>query len=180
MANKYIALLRGINISGQKLIEMKDLKESFENLKFRDVITYVQSGNVVFQAPGFKEVALVSKIEKMILKDFGFKVPVMVRSSHEIQEVFKTNPFLKKKDIDISRLYVTFTSQEPDKKPLKSLEKYITQNEEFKLIGREFFLHFPNSYGKTKLNNNIIEKVMSVSATTRNWNTVTQLAESSR
>src|SRR5580698_9510318 len=100
----YIAMLRGINVSGQKLIKMEQLRASFEALGFGDVKTYVQSGNVVFKSAKVSEAGLVGKIVRKILDDFGHSVSVLVRTSTELAEVLKRNPLLKQPGADEGRM----------------------------------------------------------------------------
>src|SRR5262245_40313512 len=106
----YIALLRGINLGGHKTIRMGALRECFDGLGCRRVQTYVQSGNVVFEA-GEKDAArYAEEISKRILRDFGFPVPVFLRTSEELQRIVRQNPFLNQREIDQSKLHVTFLS----------------------------------------------------------------------
>jgi uncharacterized protein (DUF1697 family) len=179
MANKstYVCLLRGINVSGQKIVKMDKLRAAFEALGFADVKTYVQSGNVVFKAPTQDSAKLIKKIEEKVLREFGFSVPVVVKTSDEISAVIKKNPFLKEKGIDLSRLHVTFLSQAPEKTAVKMLDAIAAGADRFHCLGETVYLHCPNGYGETKLSNNAFEKVLSVRATTRNWKTVNQLRE---
>lgn len=178
-ASTYIALLRAINVGGHNLIKMDALRKSFEALGLKSVQTYVQSGNVVFSAPKQSEVALSGKLQAKILRDFGLSVVVIVRSAEDINQVVKKNPFLKEKGIDIIRLHVAFLSGPPEKAALKALEAFPADSDRFRLSGKEIYLHYPNGSGKAKLANNVLEKVLSVSATTRNWNTVNTLREMS-
>jgi uncharacterized protein (DUF1697 family) len=106
----YIAMLRGINVSGHKPVKMDRLRASFEALGFGDVKTYVQSGNVVFKAGKISEAGLVKKIAQKNLGDFGHEVSVLVRTPEELGEVLKRNPLLKQAGVDEGRLYVTFLS----------------------------------------------------------------------
>jgi uncharacterized protein (DUF1697 family) len=169
----YIALLRGINVTGRKIIRMKDLRASFEALGFRRVKTYVQSGNVIFEAG--KDANLGGKIEKMIQADYGFGVSVFVKTPREMAQVISNNPFPKPEGIEDSRLYVTFLSASAPPTAEKALKGLATEQERFHVAGREVYLCCPNGYGKTKLSNSAIEKKFGVVATTRNWKTVNAL-----
>ena len=100
----YIALLRGINVGGHKIIKMDQLRKAFEELGFEDVATYVQSGNVVFKSPKKTSADLSRKIEEMLLRRFSMSVPVIVRTAEEIGEVLTNNPFLKERGIDVSQV----------------------------------------------------------------------------
>jgi uncharacterized protein (DUF1697 family) len=172
----YLAMLRGINVSGQKLIKMEQLRASFEALGFSDVKTYVQSGNVVFKSAKISETSLTAKIAREILDDFGHSVSVLVRTPVELGAVLKS-PFAKKAGIDVGRLYVTFLSQPAPKSADEILKTLVAQSEQFHVSGREIYLHCPDGYGNTKFSNNAIEKKLSAQATTRNWRTVNALFE---
>src|SRR3954464_15698682 len=107
----YIAMLRGINVSGHKLVKMDQLRASFEALGFQNVKTYVQSGNVVFEAGNDSVAGLSAKIMKRILRDFGFPVPVLLKTAKEMERIIRHNPFLKAPGIDDSKLHVTFLTE---------------------------------------------------------------------
>lgn len=175
----YISLLRGINVSGHKMIKMEQLRKSFEALGLDDVQTYVQSGNVVFMAPKQSLQILSKKIQEKIARDFGFSVPVIIRSSEEVRRAVKNNPFLKQRGIDSSKLHVTFLFKAPEKDCLKALEALTGKPDQFRYSGTEVYLYCPDGYGRTKLSNNALERVLGVTATTRNWNTVNKLYEMS-
>src|SRR5712675_1522139 len=103
----YIAMLRGINVSGHKVIKMEALRASFAALRFSNIKTYVQSGNVIFEAADSSVANLSEKIERRILRDFGFSVPVFLRTAKELEEIIKLNPFLTDAAIDHSKLHIT-------------------------------------------------------------------------
>jgi uncharacterized protein (DUF1697 family) len=172
---KYIAMLRGINVSGHKIVKMECLRASFDAMGFSDVKTYVQSGNVIFQAVDNSATHLIEVIERKISTDFGFSVPVLVRSAKEMEKVVERNPFISDSAIDPSKLHVTFLSDAAPKKAIEQLEPLITKPEQFRIIGREIYLYCPNGYSNTKLSNAAIEKKLSLGATTRNWKTVNTL-----
>jgi uncharacterized protein (DUF1697 family) len=174
----YVCLLRGINVTGHKVIKMESLRAAFEALGFADVKSYVQSGNVVFKAPASAKLA--EKIQAKVLREFGFSVPVLVKTREEISAVIKGNPFVKDKNLDLSRLHVAFLSHGPEKSALKMLDKIAAGQDRYRCAGEVVYLHCPNGYGETKLSNNVFEKVLSVTATTRNWNTVNRLREMMR
>jgi len=174
----FISILRGINVSGQKKILMADLKSLFENLKFSDVSTYIQSGNVSFKTnEKLSDVQLAGKIEKAIYKEYSFEVPVIIRNEDELKKIVSSNPFLKEKNIDVQKLHVTFLSEIPGKGEIKSIDDVDYSPDQFIIKGKEVFLHTPAGYGVTKLSNNFFEKKLKVKATTRNWNTVNKLLE---
>jgi uncharacterized protein (DUF1697 family) len=171
----YIAMLRGVNVSGHKIIKMDQLRASFTALGFSDVKTYVQSGNVVFKAESGSTANLTKKIEQKVLDDFGFSVPVFVTTSKEIHQTIERNPFLKDPKIDRTKLHFIFLSGDPPKTAHELLLPLAVKPEQFHVVGREIYLYCPNGYGNTKLSNTTIERKLSVGATTRNWNTVNKL-----
>jgi uncharacterized protein (DUF1697 family) len=176
----YIALLRGINVGGHKVIKMDQLRTAFEGLEFENVATYVQSGNVVFKSPRKTPADLSKKIEEMLLRRFNMSVPVIVRTAEEVDDVIRNNPFLNERGIDVGRLHVTFLSLTPQKTAMKGLDAIAAGPDRFHCRGREIYLHCPNGFGGTKLSINAFEKVLAVGATTRNWNTVNKLYKMAR
>jgi uncharacterized protein (DUF1697 family) len=172
----YIALLRGINVSGQKLIKMTDLKELFEAQGFQNVQTYIQSGNVIFSSKEKYSDKIKNIISNSIKQKFGFDVGVLVITPDMIEYVLKNNPYIKKKK-DIDRLYVTFLSDLPSSENIKKLNLIDYSPEEYIMDDKLVYLHVPNGYGKAKLNNNLFENKLKVEATTRNWKTINKLWE---
>lgn len=172
----YIAILRGINVSGHKPIKMEALRSLCEDLGFKNTKTYIQSGNIVFQFKKMKLPELVKILANKIEDVFGFDVPVMVKEAEEIQTVLQNNPFLNKRKEDIVKLHVTFLNQEPDKAAIDKIKETQYASDEFIISGKAIYLFCPNGYGNTKLNNTFFENKLKVMATTRNWKTVTELA----
>ncbi len=173
-----ISILRGINVSGYNKIKMAELKILFEELKCKDVETYIQSGNVVCKTgANITAEQFSDKVKKKILDKFGFDVPVITRTVEEMRQVLTTNPLPKEKDIDIEKLHVTFLSEEPQQQQLEAIKKYDYPPDKFVIIGKEVFLYCPVSYGNTKLSNTFFENKLKVTATTRNWRTINTLLE---
>ena len=173
----FISILRGINVSGQKRILMTDLKALYKDLKFTEVITYIQSGNVIFKSnEKLSDADFAKKIEEAIYEKYDFEVPVIIRSEHEIKKIISANPFLEEKSIDCKKLHVTFLSEIPLKKNIESLENLNFTPDRFIMHEKEIYLYVPDSYGETKISNNFFEKKLKVKATTRNWNTIMKLA----
>src|SRR5436309_80606 len=106
-------MLRGINVSGHKTIKMQDLRTICNKLGYRNVQTYVQSGNIVFETRKGTPPDLSKQISKAIQNVYGFDVPAFTRTLMEMQRIISANPFLKEKNIDRSRLHVTFLSETP-------------------------------------------------------------------
>jgi len=170
-------MLRGINVSGQKKIAMKDLKSLYESLQFNNVVTYIQSGNVIFSS-NKSDVAKLSRIiEKEIDQVYGYVVPVIIRTAAEFKKVMKKNRYLKKTDIDLAKLHITFLSAEPQSAAITKLNEVKNISDEYFIDGKEVYLYSPGGYGKSKLSNVFLEKKLDLSATTRNWKTVSKLYE---
>jgi len=178
--NTYIAILRGINVSGHKLINMKLLKEMFENHGFKNVRTYIQSGNIVFESASGEPEQLAGSIAQAINTRFGFDVPVLVLTAEELLKMSDSNNFIKNRNEDISKLHVTFLSAKPEALNLESLKTVNYPPDEFYIDGKSIYLFCPGGYGNTKLTNTFFEKKLKVTATTRNWNTVMELMRMSR
>jgi len=171
----YVAMLRGVNVGGNPL-KMAFLREACEQLGLRDVRTYLQSGNIVFASP-LGSAKLATMLKQTIDKQTRLPVPVIVRSAKEIADVVARNPFVGRKGIDPAKLHVTFLGDVSKQIDTARLDKLAGARDEYHPGKREIYLHCPINYGETKLSNTAIEKVLGVSATTRNWTTVAMLAE---
>jgi uncharacterized protein (DUF1697 family) len=172
----YVAILRGINVSGHKIIKMERLRAAIEDLGFVQVKTYVQSGNVIFETDK-PPAGLADKIERKILDEFGFEVPVLTKSARELKDIIKRNLLVKDPAIDQAKLHVTFLSDDPPRNALELLRPLLGGAEQVRLAGRAVYLYCPNGYGNTRLTNTAIEKKLSCRATTRNWATTNRLLE---
>lgn len=171
---RYVAFLRGINVSGQKLIKMEVLRQYFELPGFKNIVTYIQSGNVLFDSKEVDEAKLLTKIEKQLVKQLGYEVPVVLRSIDEMRAVIGRNPFKDEPADSVRKLYVHFLSGVPEKLLHGSLDRYKSDQEEIKIVGREMYFLAPG-FGNTKLTNSVIEKKLGVTATARNWATVNKV-----
>lgn len=168
-------MLRGINVSGQKLIPMDKLQKAFVSAGFLNARTYIQSGNVVFQTKKTKPEQLEMMISNLIQQRFGFDVPVLVLDIAELREIALNNPFTRESTYDVKALHVTFLRAAPPAELIGSIPAESFLPDDFRVAGRAIYLRCPNGYGKTKLTNTFFEKKMEVAATTRNWNTVLAL-----
>lgn len=175
---KYISLLRGINVSGQKKVKMADLKALYEALGYSDVFTYIQSGNVVFEHGSDDSITVKKDIEQAIEKNYGFSVHVDVRVRDEFKNIYAALPF---DNVDLeqdgTKILVTFLSENPENQNIEVLNAFVKPPEELIFGNRALYLHCPNGYGKTKLSNAFIEKKLAVTATTRNLKSVLKLCE---
>jgi uncharacterized protein (DUF1697 family) len=175
---KYIALLRGINVGGNKLIKMADLREVFEQAGFKNVSSYIQSGNVIFDAKETDADALVRKIEKKIYQSLGHQVTVILLTAAELKACVKGDPFKRIKPGEDVVMFVTFMSAEPLQQPRlpfviakENIEVLAIKNRAAFIVCRRKqngTFGFPNAF---------FEKELGVSATTRNLATVAKILE---
>jgi uncharacterized protein (DUF1697 family) len=171
----YISMLRGINVGGNKLIKMDELRKSIAALGFEQVQTYIQSGNVVFKTAKASPAALSKRIEETILADFGHSVSVISRTLDEMSKAIANNPFLKQPGIDVEKLHVAFLSAPPAAPALKKLSELTLAPDQSRCLGKEVYLYFPNGFSNSSLFKHPLDRVLSVTATTRNWKTVNTL-----
>ncbi|WP_020529175.1 DUF1697 domain-containing protein [Flexithrix dorotheae] len=174
---KYIAILRGINVSGQKKIKMAELKAHLSELDFGNIQTYIQSGNVIFDFTETDAKILAGNISAKIKEKYGFDVPVIVKTVAEFEEVANHNPYDSTWDNDDRKLLVTFLDEIPAAENFEKLQAVKSGEDKVVLVGKAIYLHCPNGYGTTKFSNNLIEQKLKVIATTRNWRTVNKLVE---
>ncbi|VAW77749.1 FIG00762612: hypothetical protein [hydrothermal vent metagenome] len=175
---KYISVLRGINVSGQKKIKMADLKALYEAQGFKSVTTYIQSGNVIFESKGADVEDLKKVIEQAIEEKYAFHVPVDIRTSQELKAIVSNCPYEEAEaEENSTKVLVTFLNSIPEKQNMELLLGYVKPPERLTIQGSEVYLYCPNSYGKSKLTNTFVESKLGVSATTRNWKSVKTLYE---
>lgn len=175
---KQIAILRGINVGGRRKILMADLRVMFSNMGFINIVTYIQSGNVVFNSH-FEEsnMEIENRIQESILENFGFDVPVIIRSSEELRNTISCNPFIKNDDYDIERLYITFLKEEPAKDNLKNAMTFDYSPDKLEIVENNVFGYCAGRYSESKLTNKFFESKLKTTATTRNWKTVMKLSD---
>lgn len=169
----YIALLRGINVSGQKKIKMADLKRTLENSGLQNVKTYIQSGNIVFDSEIAKTDMLQDKIHNAILNDFAFEVPVLVKTSSELEKILTANPFSN--EVEENRLYFVLLKKSPEQSLVDEFNELNFASEDFNVTYTCVYLCCKKGYGNAKLNNNLVERKLKVQATTRNLKTMQKL-----
>jgi len=173
----YMSLFRGINVGGNRIVPMSELKSLHQALGLMDVITYIQSGNVVFSSDETNPAQLAKQIEESFAQKFGFHSQVMVRTSAELDEIIASNPFQNQPEKEPKWIAVLFLTTRPESTALEDLKKTYTGPEEIYLIGQELFVYYPDGVGRSKLTLTLIEKKLKTVATGRNWNTVLRLKE---
>jgi uncharacterized protein (DUF1697 family) len=170
----YVALLRGINVGGNRKIRMADLRDVFTEAGCGDVATYIQSGNVVFTHDASDEQQLARKLERQIEAATGFAVPVMLRTDRELQAVLAANPF---GDLEHTKLHIVFLATKPTARDAKAFDASRFAPEDYRVVGREVFLNLPDGIGRAKLPPAL---PLIRGGTARNWRTVQTLADMTR
>ncbi|WP_339244598.1 DUF1697 domain-containing protein [Paenibacillus sp. FSL F4-0243] len=176
----YIALLRGINVGGNKIIKMLDLKAMFRTLGFENVRTYIQSGNVVFESDEGSESLLTGVIERKIHEVFGFEVSVIIRTLAEMENVIANDPFQLSEPEEFKRWYVTFLPVEPSAEALDKLRTYEDGPDKVRFVGREMYVLYEVSVSQSPLFKVPFDRILGMTLTARNWNTVNKLVTMGR
>ncbi len=174
--NRYVSLLRGVNVTGYRPVPMARLATLIRNLGYSDVRTYLQSGNVVFGSESDNAARIGGSIETAIEREFGFPVTVIMRRPADLKKIIAGSPFIRRQGVDERYLHVTFLRSRAEPALIKSLVAPDKKSpDEFKIAGSEVYVHCPGGYGRTKISNTFFEKKLNVAATTRNWRTVNAL-----
>jgi uncharacterized protein (DUF1697 family) len=171
---KHVALLRGINVGGKNILPMKDLARMFAEAKCASVQTYIQSGNVIFEAPaGAPKIAEL--VQAKIERQFGYRVPVVLRTREQLLNTIRDNPFLPAVS-DHRWLHVYFLADPPKASSIAGLDPARSSPDAFQVLGQEIYLHLPNGMARTKLTNAYFDSKLSTTCTARNWATVLTLS----
>lgn len=174
---KHLALLRGINVSGHNMIKMEDLKNLLERMDFKNVVTYIQSGNVFFECDEEHGPSVGFKIKQEIFKEWGYEVPVMVLQKEDLEKALANNPYLKGNEVDTTKLYFSFLNKELSANAIHDLKMSQVKPDEATIDQDRLYIKYDKGAGKTRLDNKYIEKKLNVLSTIRNYNTVTKLLE---
>ncbi len=173
---RYVALLRAVNV-GKRQVPMKRLGPLVEELGHTDVETVLQSGNVVFTAPRTEASAMEAALAKVLKAEFGFEVPVMVRTGAQLDRVIADNPYAKAAKADPKSVHVAFASGPVKASALKDVDVDRLAPDEFSAGKEEVYLHYANGQGRSKMLLGVFEKPLGLALTSRNWNTVVKLAD---
>ena len=173
-APTHLALLRGINLGGKNKLPMKDLVELFVAAGGDNVRTYIQSGNVLFDAPRSVATEIPDRIAARIAERFGFRSPVILRTADQLHDVASNNPFLAAGAAE-DTLHVMFLATPPDPTRVADLDPDRSPPDEFAVRGQEVYLHLPNGAARSKLTNAYFDAKLATTSTARNWRTVTTL-----
>jgi len=174
---KYLALLRGINVSGKHSIKMVDLKKLLDNDSFTNVKTYIQSGNILFDYKKETNSKIEKIISALIEKHYNYQIEAFVRTLAEFRKVVHDNPFTNVSEADFNKLMVVFLNQIPENDKINRLGSISSESEVYKIKSDIIYLYCKNGYGNAKINNNFLESKLKVKATTRNWKTILKLSE---
>lgn len=172
-----VALLRGINVGSTRSLPMKQLCELCEGVGLQRPRTYIQSGNVVFNAAKRDLAAAAARLEAAIEADHGFRPDVIIRTRDELAAAIEANPFADRGKSDPAKLLIMFLRSAPTVAVAKAIESVRRETEQLRLIGREVYIEFPKGVGKSKLSLAAVEKVLGIPGTTRNWNTTLKLLD---
>jgi uncharacterized protein (DUF1697 family) len=173
---RYVALLRGINLGGNVMIKMEDLRKAFEDLGFENVKTYINSGNVAFDTRKTAESTLVDSIESAVEKLVGRQVAVIVRSQKDIERILKNNPFDGQYESH-KNMHVLFLKEKMPKEKEEQLQASALPGERYEVCEREIYNLLPQGVAGSLLTKGFFEKKPRVPYTGRNWRTVEKLAE---
>lgn len=175
-AETFVALLRGINVGGKHCLPMKDLAEFFRAEKCLDVVTFIQSGNVVFRAHSKTLNSVCTKIAGQIAERFGFTAPIVVRNLSEMERVLEANPFLAAGQPE-KALHVYFLATQPEAERVATLDPHRSPPDAFEVLGKDVYLCLPNGAGRSKLTAAYFDGKLKTFGTARNWNTIRALSD---
>lgn len=168
-------MLRGINVGPHKRMKMDKLRSTCASAGFKDVKTYIQSGNVVLRAEKLSSAILSKQLMQCIERDFGFTAEVITRTREEVKRVIASNPLLKESGVDTSKLHVVFLPGKPSPAAVKKLQELTLAPDRARVSGDEIYFYFPNGVSGSSLWKHPLDRVLEVSGTMRNWNTVNKL-----
>ena len=174
---KYIAFLRGINVSGKNKIKMAELRQYLAELDILNIQTYIQSGNIIFESSEVNINILEQDITDKIKEKFGFDVPTLVLTIEQLQKVVDNHPFAKDLENDKKFISVTFLAKTATPENIEMLLALNYPNEFIELQGQVIYGFFPKGFGRAKLTNTRMERVLKVACTTRNWRTCNKVLE---
>ena len=170
----WLALLRGVNVGGNNILPMKTLANMFTEIGCADARTYIQSGNVIFRASQQVATGLPEKLSARVSKQFGFAVPVVMRTAEQLGQIIREKPF---PDSDDGKLHVYFLAATPATTDVGGLDPQRSPGDDFLVRNREVYVRLPNGMARTKLTNAYFDSKLNTNSTARNWRTVLKLFE---
>ena len=173
---RYVAFLRGINVGGNNLIKMEELRRALAALRFKNVRTFIASGNVIFESGETKRELLAAQIERKVRKSFGHEISVVLQTIDDLKRILKVDAFKKVKPGKDTMLFVVLLASEPPRKPKLPLRN---KNGSLELLAIKhraaFIVCYRKPNGFFEFPNNYFEKEFGVIATTRNWSTLNRI-----
>jgi len=178
----YLALFRGINVSGHNLIKMEPLKKLMEEEGYVNVETYIQSGNVVFEHPETSKEKIAKAIEILMYREYGHNVLIFVLDEADLSKAITNNPYTgtEPEGQGVKKYFVAFLSGIPAGDGLDKLKKYHRGDDLYKIKDNVMYLKLSTSAADSKLTNVFIENKLNIKATIRNWNTTLKMLEMMR
>jgi uncharacterized protein (DUF1697 family) len=168
----FIALLRGINVGGQKKIQMAELRSILNKTSLQNVSTYIQTGNIFFQSTETNKLALEHLIHTEIKQHFGFEVNVLILTNKDVQRILNACPFPNDKK---GKSYFMILHDKPTKELIKIASEKIYEGEDYKIVNDCIYYYCPKGIGQAKFNMNYFERKLNTFATARNYNTMLKL-----
>lgn len=175
---RWIGLLRGVNVGGRTRVPMAELRTLAAGLGWREVETYIQSGNLVFAADG-KGAALESRLERALSAEMGVETAVMVRSAAEWKGLIAANPFRQASEKEPNRVLIGLSKQPLAAEAGEALQAKAADGERVEAAGGALWFHYPAGVGRSKLSPSLIDRLAGSPVTARNWRTALKLAEMS-
>ena len=170
-----VSLFRGINVGGHRTVRMNELRDVYEALGLSEVVSYIQSGNLVFSHEDMDLAALASLIEESFASRFGFHAHVLLRSAAELAGVIARHPLHEWSGKEPKQLMVVFLAAPANEEALAQFQRVYSGPEELHASGKELYIYYPNGVGRSKLSHNVLEKRLKTVGTARNWSTVLEL-----
>lgn len=177
--NRYIVLLRGINVGGHNKVPMAELRAALSDSGFADVSTYIASGNVLLDAGERLETDVVDEVADAVTEHFDLSIPIVARSATEWPAILAANPFPDAEG-EPKFLHVSLCDRAPDAKAIAAFDMETYLPDRVEVVGRELYLWYPNGSGRSKLTGSVLERNLDVTTTARNWSTMLKLGELSR
>ncbi|MES2486172.1 MAG: DUF1697 domain-containing protein [Bacteroidota bacterium] len=176
---KYLALFRAVNVSGHNIIKMEHLRKLMEAEGYKNVATYIQSGNVVFETPETDKAKIKRDMEVLLYREYGHDVFNFILDEAELQKAVDNNPYTvpEPEPSGMKKYFVVFLSADATPQGNDQIKKFNRSDDEFKTIGNILYLKLSQSAADSKFNSSFIEGKLGVKSTTRNWNTTLNLLE---
>lgn len=170
--NTYIVLLKGINVGGHKKVHMAELRELLAKMGFKNVRTYIQSGNIILKSDKTDNLKIELQIKNALLNHFGFEVSVLVKTREEIECIFNNSPFIEEKK---KASYFMMLHDIPEVELVKVASEKVYESEEYQIIKDCIYYYSAKGFGQAKFNTNYFERKLQTFATARNYNTMVKL-----